>query len=170
MIKFEHTSYSRQWLQRCGLSLMLLVILSTFAQAQSGNYNGFNYQLGPTPDGGFVTITGYTGPGGAIVTPSIIGGMEVTDIGPSAFLNLTGITSVSISNNTITIAQSAFQGCTGLTSLTIPNGVKTIGASAFASCSNLFSLTIGFSITSIDRMLLRIAPAWSAPILHPVQF
>lgn len=46
----------------------------------------------------------------------------------------------------------AFLDCTGLTTLTIPEGVTTIGSSAFFSCPNLESIVLPLSLTSIgDR-------------------
>ena len=47
------------------------------------------------------------------------------------------------------IGAYAFLNCSGLTSVTIPNSVTSIGYSAFEGCSSLTSVTIGNSVTSI---------------------
>jgi hypothetical protein len=66
------------------------------------------------------------------------------------FLGLTNLTSVTIGNSVLSIADGAFSG-TGLISVVIPNSVTSIGSSAFSSCSNLLSLTIGNSVASIGN-------------------
>ena len=65
--------------------------------------------VGYTTNDGSVTITRYTGPGGAVAIPSTINGLPVTSIGDSAFAY-----------------------CSELTSVTIPSGVTNIGAGPFA--------------------------------------
>ena len=123
-----------------------------------------------------VTITGYTGAGGAVVIPASIGGApvtaigelafspdyqgiqsitsvtipnSVTSIGNYAFNGCSGLTSVTIGSEVTSIGGGAFNGCTGLTSITIPNSVTSIGNDAFAVCSSLTSVTIPDSVTSI---------------------
>ena len=63
-----------------------------------------------TTNNGTITITGYTGPGGAVTIPSTINGLPVTSIGNYAFSN-----------------------CTSLTSVTIPDSVTSIGLGALTS-------------------------------------
>src|ERR1035441_3172194 len=81
--------------------LAALLVLPAAAQAQ------FNF----TTNDGAITITGYTGPGGAVVIPSSTNGLPVTSIGDYAFYI-----------------------CPNLTSITIPSSVTSIGLSAFAAC------------------------------------
>src|SRR4051812_3239632 len=57
------------------LSLLFLLTLSTAAQAQ----------FTTSTANGQVTITEYTGSGGAVIIPSIINGLPVTSIGDFAF-------------------------------------------------------------------------------------
>jgi hypothetical protein len=146
------------------LSLLLVLALPAVVQAQ------FNY----TTDNGTITITGYTGPGGAVAIPDTINGLPVTRIGDHAFYDKTSLTSVTIGDGVTSIEGSAFSSCTSLTSVTIPNslttigekvfyycrsltgvmipnGVTSIGGSAFSYCINLTSVTIPNSVTSIGE-------------------
>ena len=73
----------------------------------------------------------------------------VDTIGYSAFIDCTGLISVTIPNSVTSISQDAFNDCTGLTSVTIPNSVTKIGNYAFKDCTSLASITIPNSVTSI---------------------
>src|SRR5665213_3302928 len=117
---------------------LLLLALPAVAQAQ----------FGYTTNNGAITITGYTGPGGAVTIPSAINGLPVTRIGDKAFYYCSSLTSVAIPNSVTSIGDFAFWECRGLTSVTIPNSVISIGDFAFAD-SSLFNVTIGNSVTSI---------------------
>ncbi|MEI6605565.1 MAG: leucine-rich repeat protein [Verrucomicrobiota bacterium] len=67
-----------------------------------------------------VTITGYTGSGGAVTIPATINGLPVTSIGYSAFYNNKDIlTSVTIPASVSSIGDSAFDYCTSLTAITV---------------------------------------------------
>ena len=57
---------------------------------------------------------------------------------------------ISLSNYTA-FSNNAFSGCTGLTSVTIGNNVISIGNYVFGSCTDLTSVTIGNGVTSIDN-------------------
>ena len=111
------------------LLVILTVTLGLAVQVQAQ----FNY----TVNNGAVTITGYTGPGGAVNIPSTINGLPVASIGSNAFRNCTSLTSVSIPNGVTNLGDYAFYGCSGLTSITIPNNVTSIGNYAFFDCNSL---------------------------------
>ena len=102
---------------------------------------------------GTITITGYTGSGGAVTIPSSIPvagvSLPVTSIGDFAFEDGTTLTSVSIPNSVTNIGYEAFLDCYGLTSVPIPNSVITIGYGAFANCYSLTNGIIPNSVTSI---------------------
>ena len=124
-----------------------------------------------TTNNGAITITSYTGSGGAVVIPGTTNGYPVTSIGNSAFFNKFRVTSVTIPNSVTNIGDNAFSSChsltnvtigtnvisignaafvaCSLTSVTIPNSVTSIGDNAFYSCINLTSVTIPNSVTSI---------------------
>ena len=74
---------------------------------------------------------------------------SVTSIGESAFLDCSGLTSVTIGSGAI--GNSAFSGCSGLTSVTIGSGVTSIGSNTFSGCSALTSMIIPNSVTSIGE-------------------
>ena len=72
-----------------------------------------------TTNNGTITITGYTGPGGAVTIPSAINGPPVTSIGDDAFYYCTGLTSVAIPDSVTSIVSDAFVDCFSLMSITV---------------------------------------------------
>ncbi len=90
-----------------------------------------------------------TNTSGAIDIPSTLGGHPVTGIAYYAFLECSGLTSLSIPDSVTNIVDSAFFECSGLTNMTIPDSVTCIGAYVFYLCRGLTSVTIPDSITSI---------------------
>ncbi|HEX7617750.1 MAG TPA: hypothetical protein VF480_03415, partial [Verrucomicrobiae bacterium] len=65
--------------------LLCVAILPAVAQAQ------FTF----TTNNGAITITRYTGPGGAVVIPDTTNGWPVTSMGSAAFINCTKLTDVT---------------------------------------------------------------------------
>jgi hypothetical protein len=98
-----------------------------------------------------ITITGYTGPDGAVVVPKKISGLPVAIIGTSAFANLTNLTSVTLPDTVTKISAQAFYNCTGLTNVTLGNGITTIENYAFEYCSNLSNVTMPASIQRLGE-------------------
>ena len=92
-----------------------------------------------TSSGSAITITKYIGTDTEVVIPSVIDDLPVTAIGPDAFSQLTGITSVTIPDSVTEICEYAFENCRDLTHVLIPADVKTIGNRIFGSCSNLIT-------------------------------
>jgi hypothetical protein len=117
--------------------LFLLLALPAAVQAQFAH----------TTNGNTITITGYAGPGGAIIIPGTINGLPVTRIGDYAFFDRTSLTGVTIPDSVTSIGNNAFYGCTGLTHVTISDNVKSIGIAAFYRCTNLSKVVIGNSVT-----------------------
>ncbi len=96
---------------------------------------------------------------------------SVTSINSNAFVNCSGLTSVTIPNSVTSISASAFYDCTGLTSVTIPNSVISIGNFAFYNCTNLTSVNIPISVNSIANAafynctgLTSVTVNWANPI------
>jgi len=98
-----------------------------------------------------LTITGYTGPGGAVVIPGVHNGLLVTRIGDSAFASQSSLTNVTIPNSVTSIGSYAFAQCRSLTNVMIGNSVTNIGDHAFDSCTRLATVTIPDSVTNIGR-------------------
>jgi len=124
----------------------------------SGTYvsTPFKYSISD----GVITITGYTGPGGAVTIPDTISGLPVTSIGYAAFQNCASLTNVTIPNHVVTIGDYAFQFCNNLTNAAIGTNVTSIGLLAFADCTRLASVTIPASVTNLGD----IAFAWCSSL------
>ena len=123
-----------------------------------------------------ITVTGYTGSGGAVAIPEAIDHLPVVSIGNHAFARRVSITSVvipdtvtnigdgaftymdthsrltglKIGRNVARIGRGAFSGCDQLTKIRIPDKTISIGASAFVFCSKLSRITIPASVTNLE--------------------
>ena len=94
------------------------------------------------------TITGYANDGPKdVVIPSKIGGVEVKNIGSSAFYYM-GLTSVTIPNSVTSIGVLAFQG-NNLKSVILPEHLTTIGRFAFSESQLSGKLIIPDKVTEI---------------------
>src|ERR1035441_149376 len=118
------------------LALFGLLLLAAPAAVQAQ----FSYMT--NDDHNTITITGYTGPGGAVTIPATITGLPVTSIADFAFYTCTSLTNVTIPNGVTNIGFEAFYDCTSLTSVTIPHSVTSIGGWAFQYCTNLVAITV----------------------------
>jgi hypothetical protein len=108
-----------------------------------------------TANNGAITITGYTGSGGAVSIPSTIDGLPVTSIGEDAF-TFSSLTSVIIPNSVTSIGYGAFSASAGLTSVLIPESVTSIGERAFSACGSLNALIVDADnpvYSSVDGVL-----------------
>jgi len=133
----------------CVVKLMpLLLLLTTPTVVLANQYGDYGY----TTNGGTVTITNYTGSGGAVSIPSTINGLSVTSIGSHAFDSCRTMTSVTIPNSVTNIGNNAFYW-TSLASVTIGNSVTSIGDYAFCICQSLTNVTIGTNVTSIGTFV-----------------
>jgi hypothetical protein len=131
-----------------GMSWLWLIALLCLSGRCIGHpYDGFGYQV----SGATITITNYSGSGGAVTIPSSIPGVDgtVTAIGIDAFAECSGLSGVSIPSSVTAIGDGAFYWCSGLTSVIMGNGVTAIGGYAFYFCSGLTSVTIPDSVTAI---------------------
>lgn len=117
------------------------------AAAASGDFGDFRYS---SVSGG-VSITAYTGKGGAVEIPSKINGSNVVAIAGNAFFQCDAITSVKIPNTVKTIGDNAFFCCTSMTSVTIPDSVTDIGVCAFSGCSKLGSVKLPGSLKNVKE-------------------
>src|SRR5712671_6575229 len=129
----------RNLIQICLLGGVLLA-LPAVVQAQ------FTF----TTNNGAITITGYTGSGGAVVIPDTTNGYPVTSIRSSTF-EYKNLTSVTIPGSITNIGDSAFNNCSSLTNVTLSDGLANIGNYAFQGCFKLAGVTIPNSVTIIGN-------------------
>src|ERR1700734_2731404 len=83
----------------------VLLALPDVSQAQ------FNYST----NNGTVTITAYTGSGGAVIIPGRINFLPVTSIGDRAFFFCSSLTSVTIPKSVTSVGHEAFYACSSIT-------------------------------------------------------
>ena len=92
------------------------------------------------------TLFAYTSSLTTSVAPAASAG--VTALADGVFAGNTAITTVNLSNTSITeVPSDAFAGCTALKSVVLPATCKTIGANAFAGCTALSTLTASGATT-----------------------
>jgi PKD repeat protein len=77
-----------------------------------------------------LTITGYSGPGGAVTVPSTINNLPVTSIGVDAFAD-NSLTSVTIPGSVTNIGNDAFLECSSLASVYFEGNAPTVGLDVF---------------------------------------
>ncbi len=140
------------------LQFIPALFLLSVIPANADQYGDFIYTANATE----VTISGYTGAGGALTIPSSIDGLPVKNIG-SAFNSNTSLSSVTIPNSVTSIGEEAFYYCTGLTSVVVdeanPNYSSVAGVLFNKSQTTLIQYpggkiggyTIPSSVTSIGN-------------------
>lgn len=116
-----------------------------------------------------VTITDYEGDATELSIPSTIEGVEVKEIGESAFMSnqtlrtvsipstvekigiqafsYTSVEKVNFSEGLKIIEDSAFSQCVNLKEVILPDGLERIGYFSFCMCSNLSNIVLPSSLT-----------------------
>ena len=84
-----------------------------------------------------------------VVIPDSIDGVEVKNIGRSAFSDCERLVSVEIAGELDACADSAFIGCTSLSEVTIQKGLRTIGDSVFSGCVKLEKIYLPDGLLSL---------------------
>jgi hypothetical protein len=130
------------------LAVLLLLAASAAVQAQSGSGDGYDYSI--YAGGTTISITNYSGPGGAVIIPTNINGLLVTGVG-SGELPVFGsnVTSVTIPDSVIYLGNNVFSDCFSLTNVTIPDSLTFISLGMFFGCVSLTNVTIPGSVTII---------------------
>ena len=75
----------------------------------------------------------------------------IVTIGPCAFYNCIGLTSITIPSTVTSIERCAFYKCTNLTSITLPQSLTSIEERAFTWCTSLTTMTIPSKVTNIGE-------------------
>jgi hypothetical protein len=156
----------RAWFAICGFFLLSHHVFAQFTCVTNANDT--------------LTITGYTGPDGAVTIPTSISGMTVTgiadsvfygdprltsitipggiNVGGEEFVNCSALTNATFANGIASIGDSEFSGCGSLTNFTIPSSVTSIGEQAFFNCTSLAGITIPSSVTNIGDFAFEYLP------------
>lgn len=131
------------------LLLFLSMLTTLWSYAYDYRYNNLYYNLDAVTRTATLTYasTSYNSYSGSVSIPEVITSekgidYDVVAIGPSAFRNCTGLTSVTIPATIEEIGDHAFYGCSSITTIKVPALVETIGAYAFAGCTKLTSVTL----------------------------
>lgn len=144
------------------LCTLLALVLPAVAQTEDYTY---------VVENNAITITGYTGAGGAIVIPdtismgpvrriddfalsskaitSVVVPDSITSLGIYAFAYCSGLKNATLGNGITSLGDYAFYRCGSLTNITLGNGIDRIGLGAFISCDSLTSVTIPGDVTYI---------------------
>lgn len=108
-------------------------------------------QFSYVTNNGSITITEYTGPGGAVSIPESTNGLPVTSIGDEAFYESFYVASVTIPDSVTNLGLGAFEECYSLTNVTLGHGITRIGDESLAYCPGLATLQIPDSVTDIGN-------------------
>ncbi|MBQ2434146.1 MAG: leucine-rich repeat protein, partial [Clostridia bacterium] len=95
------------------LLTILLMMLMNFAAVSEENDISSDFRIDS-----YGTITEYLGSDTEVIVPDRINGIEVKNIGSSAFIDCINIKSITLPEGVTSIGDFAFRGCSGLTSIT----------------------------------------------------
>ena len=124
--------------------------------------DGIKYTV--SVNGGYVTVTGYTGENTILTVPAEIDGYPVKYIGSSAFAGNPFIETVFVPESIVGIRDSAFVSCKSLESVYIEN-VEAIGYGAFSDCASLKTVEINGGLKTVDQLAFGDCPLLSSVIL-----
>ncbi len=154
------------------LLLSLIGVSTAFAVVgETGDDGDFDWE---ETDTDAVTITAYTGPGGAITIPATLSGRTVVAIAADAFGGTFNdvsynelITGVEIPAGVTAIEDNTFNGFTALESVTFANGtgMTTIGEGAFAG-SGIKSFDVPAGVTAIGPNAFNLCKSLAAVTLE----
>lgn len=128
------------------LGVWFILGLSIFSPPVDSRASDFNYTINADNT---VTITNYVGIGGDVEIPEIIDGMQVTGLGPLAFVSNASLTSVMIPNCVTNLGGHVFGDCANLVDVKLPSGISRIPPGIFQNCTSLTSIIIPSSVRII---------------------
>ena len=123
-----------------------------FKTTESGaKYASVMYEYYPLTSDSYSNSDAYTG---SVTIPSQVTYKSVTypvtEINGYAFMNCSGLTSVSIPSSVNKIGQGAFENCSSLVSVNIPSTVTYLSRELFKGCISLTNIYIPSSINNIE--------------------
>ena len=131
------------------LALLVALLVANLVIIQAASSSDLSFTAN-NDNSGYIVSGCKTTASGSLTIPASYNNKPVVEIGRDAFLDCTGLTSVTIPSSVKTIGWYAFSGCSGLTSISIPDSVTTIDWFAFSGCTGLTSVTVGSDVTCID--------------------
>ena len=147
----------------CAVSLSALMLTGA-GVAEIGSFIGASLPVSAaataTPASSFlyeindyceITITGFKGDETEVVIPSKINGINVSEIGRSAFYKSYKVKSVTIPDSVTYIGEGAFSYCESLTSVTLPSSLYYVEDYTFSGCINLTNITLPKTVFSIGE-------------------
>lgn len=127
----------------------IVVKLNYISVLMPGTTGGLDYVL--TNNGSYYTVFGIgSATDKELYIPSLYKGLNVKDIGETAFRYNNNITSVFIPYGIESIENLSFYKCESLKNISIGESIKTIGEAAFAGCNHLTS--IHFNAIDMDNL------------------
>ena len=102
---------------------------ATYGSLTTALWVPFTYRT--NSDNATVTITGYTGLGGAVIIPNLINGLSVAGVAANAFKNNTTLTSITIPASVASIPDQAFENCYCLTAVYFQGNAPGLGTNVF---------------------------------------
>jgi len=132
------------------LNLILKSVNSAGESLPSNNVSVTSYSV-PRADDFIIdngVLTKFIGNNSSVNIPD---NLQITKIGDKAFYKRSEISSITIPDGVISIANEAFSGCTGLTTIILPSSLKSIGNEAFKGCVKLTTITFPNSLISIGN-------------------
>ena len=90
----------------------------------------------------------YSGTDTDVVLPSVINGIQMTDVYGTFSYN-TLVTSVVVSEGYVALQNSPFRNCTSLRYVSLPSTLESIGSNSFRSCTVLETVNVPEKVKSI---------------------
>lgn len=129
------------------LILLTVFAVCTFSVNAASADSGIEYRK--SDDGTYIIVTGTTEDFPSIKIESVIEGLPVKEIAPSAFQNNYSLYSIEIPDSVETIGEAAFRNCRSLVSVKLPSGLKELQMDTFRDCFVLDGIVLPETLESI---------------------
>ena len=146
--------------RRAAMALLLAVLTTATAWAQSLELKWLDDIWGYTYAGGVAKIEQYKGSDAVVTTPTTLSGNPVKTIGYSCFILNQTMTSAIVSEGVLEIegiinevagSAGAFVGCQQLVSVSLPSTLVILGEYVFYNCQSLSSITLPDNLIRINE-------------------